>query len=51
MSDYCPIKVLNGVVVQENGLIRDSDGVLIGRLFDDVSYETDIKESNENISG
>ena len=32
--------VLNGVRVQENGIIRSSYGYIIGRLADDVSFET-----------
>lgn len=31
-------KTLNDVMVQENGIIRDSSGLLIGRLVDDVKF-------------
>ena len=39
MNDCCEIKTLNGVMVQENGIIRLKDGLLIARLTKDIKYE------------
>lgn len=38
-SDFIHTKILNNVCVQENGIIRDNSGYLIGRLCDDVQYK------------
>ena len=38
-GDTCPTKALE-VEVQSNGIIRDSNGIIIGRLSEDVSYAT-----------
>lgn len=38
-GDACPTKTLE-VEVQANGIIRDSNGIIIGRLSKDVYYET-----------
>lgn len=32
-------KILNNVTLQENGILRNQYGVLIGRLVDDVNFE------------
>lgn len=40
MNDCIDTKTLDGVLIQENGIIRDSDGKLIGRLIESVSFES-----------
>lgn len=47
MGDSIKIKVLNGVVVQENGIIRVENGLLIGRLESDISFE-ELENKKEN---
>ncbi len=46
MNDCCVSIVLTDIRVQENGIIRNSTGFLIGRLNDDVKME-DIIEPPE----
>ena len=41
MNDFCPTKTLDGVIVQFNGIIRTSDGYLIGRLVQDVDFDSE----------
>lgn len=42
--------ILNKVEVQENGIIRNEKGYLIGRLVDGVEYESEhIKGLNKDI--
>jgi len=38
MSDACKTKIVE-VEIQENGIIRDSDGFIIARLVKDVNFE------------
>ncbi len=38
-GDACASKTLE-VEVQSNGIIRDANGIIIGRLSEDVSYAT-----------
>lgn len=40
MSDECKIKILT-VNVQENGIIRNLSGYMIGRLYDRVSFDSE----------
>jgi len=47
-GDICKSKTLNNVLVQENGIIRDSSGWIIGRLsftatFDSLTNTKDAK--------
>ena len=49
MGDYCEGKVLDGVFVQFNGFIRDSKGLMIGRLVDSVKFE-DVEASPLKVS-
>jgi len=39
MNGAIRIKTLDNVVIQENGIIRDNTGLLIGRLVDDIKYD------------
>ena len=39
MSDSIKTVMLNGVEIQENGIVRNSKGRLIARLVDDVFFE------------
>ena len=39
MSDSCRTVPIMGTYVQENGIIRDAAGWVIGRLVDDVVFE------------
>jgi len=45
--DYCPTKKLNDVEVQENGIIRNSKGRLIGRLVDEIKFDSEHLNSDE----
>lgn len=47
MNDLCPSKTLNGVIVQFNGIIRTSDGYLIGRLAQDVDYTSEKLDASD----
>lgn len=38
--DACEEKILSSVTIQENGIIRNSKGRLIGRLVEDVSFNS-----------
>lgn len=50
-GDECKVKVLNGVIVQENGIIRNSRGYLIGRISDEIGFESDhLKDPPKRIS-
>ncbi len=40
MNDVCQVKILERIQVQENGIIRNSDGYLIGRLSKDMDFES-----------
>jgi len=42
MADYCDTITIQ-VEVQENGIIRDKTGYILGRINDDYSYE-DLKK-------
>ena len=45
-GDYCETVVLNGVEVQENGIIRDERGWIIGRADDEwMRYQWRMLES------
>jgi len=39
MNDMCKIKILNGVQVQENGIIRNKDGYYLGRI-EDIDFDS-----------
>jgi hypothetical protein len=39
MNDAIKTKTLDNVLIQENGIIRDNTGLLIGRLVDDIKFE------------
>jgi len=39
MNGAIKTKTLDNVLIQENGIIRDVTGLLIGRLVDDVKFE------------
>ena len=39
-GDECKVKVLNGVEIQENGIIRNSKGRILGRLVNDIKFES-----------
>jgi hypothetical protein len=39
MSNSCSSKILNGVIVQENGIIRNNNGHYLGTLSDKVEYD------------
>ena len=39
MNDSCKILILDGVIIQENGIIRNKNGQLIGKLCDDIDFE------------
>jgi hypothetical protein len=45
MCDSIKCVVLKDVLVQENGIIRNSDGYLIARLVDGMDFES------EHVSG
>jgi hypothetical protein len=40
-GETCKTKVLNGVIVQENGIIRNSKGRLLGRLSEEISFDSE----------
>lgn len=40
-GDYIATKRLDGVEVQENGIIRNSEGYLIGRLSDEIDFDSE----------
>lgn len=50
MNDACQIKVLNGVEVQENGIIRNSKGRIIARLVDSVDFDSEHLEQTKPLS-
>ncbi len=50
MNDVCLIKPLNGVVVQQNGIIRNSKGRIIGRTVDDVPFDSEHLNENDLIA-
>lgn len=39
IGDYCRVVVLDQVVVQENGIIRNSKGYIIGRIDDNLNLD------------
>lgn len=39
-GDACKTKKLKNIIVQENGIIRNSRGRIIGRTVDDVDFES-----------
>jgi len=39
-ADMCNTVTLNGVIIQENGIIRNNKGNIIGRLIDTVNFES-----------
>jgi len=41
MGDMCKTLVMNGVIVQENGIIRNAKGYLIGRLVAEIDFESE----------
>ena len=41
MGDVIGMKILDGVTVQENGIVRNSQGRLIARLVDDVDFHSE----------
>lgn len=41
MNDSCKCLVLDGAYVQENGIIRNKDGYLIGRLSNDIDFNSE----------
>lgn len=40
MADFCSTVMLKDVVVQENGIIRNSRGYIIARLVDGVDFKS-----------
>ena len=50
MNDACQVKVLNGVEVQENGIIRNSKGRIIARLVDSVDFDSEHLEQTKPLS-
>jgi hypothetical protein len=50
MDDNCQVKVLNGVEVQENGIIRNSKGRIIARLVDSVEFDSEHLEQTKPLS-
>ena len=38
MNDTCRTMTINGVEIQENGIIRNCEGRLIGRLSEDINF-------------
>ena len=51
MNDCIKTKVMNGVIIQENGIIRNSKGRLIGRLIfvDDIDFNCEHVTEDNNI--
>jgi len=51
-ADMCNTVTLNGVIIQENGIIRNNKGHLIGRLVDMVNFESEhiqnVKEEEDD---
>lgn len=45
-GDCCRTKILNNVLVQENGIMRNKAGRIIGRLVDDVKFDSPHLEEN-----
>lgn len=41
MNDGCKTIVINNVIIQENGIIRNADDHIIGRLADDVDFTSE----------
>ena len=41
MNYMIKAKVINAVLIQENGIIRNSEGYLIGRLVEDVNFDSE----------
>lgn len=50
MNDACQVKVLNGVEVQENGIIRNNKGRIIARLVDSVDFDSEHLEQTKSLS-
>lgn len=46
-GDCIKTKVLDGVIVQENGIIRNKRGYLIGRLVDEIDFDSKHLESED----
>lgn len=45
-GDCCRTKILNDVLVQENGIIRNKAGRIIGRLDNDIKFDSPHLEEN-----
>ena len=49
MNDACKSKPMNGIHVQENGIIRNLGGQIIGRLVDGVGFNSPLLVGTNNI--
>jgi len=45
----CPVKTLNNVEVQSNGIIRNGKGYIIGRVSDDIKFDSDHLIDDEEV--
>ena len=50
-GDSCKTKTLNDVTVQENGIIRNSKGIIIGSTVDDVDFDSEHLEDSTTPKG
>ena len=41
MNDSINVRIMNGVIIQENGIIRNASGQFIGRLSDSVDFDSE----------
>ena len=49
MNDAIEIKTISKVMIQKNGIIRNSNGRLIGRLSDDIDFKSDDINNEDNV--
>jgi hypothetical protein len=49
MNDGIKVKTISKVMIQENGIIRNSNGLLIGRLTSDIDFKSEDINEVDNI--
>ena len=50
MSDMIKYKEIQNILIQENGIIRNSKGRIIARLVSDVDFNSEHINDKDNIS-
>ena len=46
MNDVCRVKTMDGIEIQENGIVRNCDGWIIARLVDKVNFESKLLDAS-----